>query len=390
MLKRPTRILAALSFAAIALGPLAAHAQFSGTNGQIFFGYEINSTFSIAAANSDGSESHIVVQGTSSDTPVLYNVSADGTKIVYLDETSSGDENLIVANSDGTSPVTVATSLAAANADFTSATFGPSAATVYYAMRDIGTLSPDPGGLYSVAATGGSSTHILAIAGSAGDVNTVLYNSANNKLYYEQTVQGTPNSYLINDVGNTGTGNATLHTFNASTDAINLMDITPDGSTLLISNRDSGGTLFQLFSEDTATGNTITQLTTLSNSNNVEHSSYSPDGTKLIYASENYTGGVNENGAYVVNANGSGTPALFRADAQDPYFSATTTAAPGTYPDPLVLGDTSSNGNGGNSGGSPSLPDAGSLGTSLPVALGLLGLVAAGGIETVRRVRRRV
>jgi len=399
MLRISARLFAMISLIVGTLLPLGASAQWSGTNGQIFFAYQVGNVDSIAAANPDKSESHIVIQGTDTKIEKNFAISPTGSKIAYVEDVSGGGTevySVMVANSDGSSPTLVysAPSNSSAYDSIRSLTFSPDGLTIFFDQANSQTFGDN--GIYSVLVSGGTATKLLADSSSTPwtsfETSGLVASAANSKLYFvKYTFTGSASAYEVDSMNFDGTNIATV--YDAGSTFTTIADVLPDGSKLLLAKADAQFNS-QLFTVDTATGLTVTPFTSLSpNGVAFLNGSFSLDGAKLIYLEvHNATTGTTNIGAQIVSADGSGTPVAFRLDAFTPTWSNTALATAGTYPTPLVLGDTSV---GGGAGGtpapstSPGLPKAGApVSRSLPIALLSLGLLTVGAIEVVGRVRR--
>lgn len=370
----PSKLLRGLGVAIIAiftLAPLAASA--TATNGQIYFLYQTSGPVdSIAAANPDTTESHIVVQGDANNSYFNPVVSPDGSKLVFEDSLSSGDGLLKIANADGTSVSTLYTPPGSDFADGVS--FSPNGSTVYFALLNDATTATN--GIYSVPATGGSATQLIP------DTSTNTYGApvaSSSKLYVLKTTSSGTSE--IDSANLNGSSVAALYAPGGHI-IEELYGISPDGSKLIFGKLD-GSSQVQLNTVDTATGSTVVALTALSNAS-VFDASYSPDGTKIIYDSSQ---GQAPLGGTIINADGTGATA-FRADSEQSFWSSVAIAAPGTFPNPLPVISLSSQG-GGSGSNAPSLPDSGGLTRQLPLALLIGGLTLVAAVEGGRRVLAR-
>jgi hypothetical protein len=373
------RIGMALATASVSLLPFAAHAQYSGTNGQIFFSYSNTAgVIQIAAANPDGTEPHMVVNpgSTSGDVVLLCDVSASGAKILYIQKLSTDPSySLIVANADGTSPTTLFAS--ATNLGVGYAGFSADGTKVYFNEQGSAAASAD---LYSVPVTGGTPTSIVT-AGSNESFGKVFSSLANSKIYFVKYTSGVTPAAEVDSANADGTGVASVYT--GAPAGVFLQDISPDGTKLLVRESVSGKN--ELFTVNASTGLSHTALVNIS-PNQVTTASYSPDGTRLFY-SDDLSGGK------TVAADGTGTPVAFRNDAISAVWSLTAPATVGTYPGGLVLGlnavfPSGGTGTGGGTG-APTLPDAGHNSSKAPIALAIVATLAVIGIEAGRRVRIR-
>lgn len=385
------RLFAITSLIVGTLLPLGASAQWSGTNGQIFFAYSNAGVTSIAAANPDMSQSHIVIQGSSTKFEQDFAISKAGDKIVYVEGYSGADPVLRIAKSDGTVPATIYTPTVAASS-LSKPTFSPDGLTVFFIV-DTHVFGP-ANGIYSVVVATGVATQLTSDVVVTPAVSTIggglVLSDTNSKLYFVKTKSSSPQTSEIDSINFNGSGVATV--YSSPTAFISLSDILPNGTTLTFV-YDMRAPDAQLHSVDTATGLIVKQVTNVTAPDGIQYTSgsYSPDQVSLIYTVQDYSVMAKFVGAAIVKADGSGTPTAFRADARMPNWSTTPLAAAGTYPTPLVLGDTTLQGGAGAnvSSTSPGLPKAGTLPSrSLPLALLSLGLLTVGAIEVVGRVRR--
>jgi hypothetical protein len=311
-------------------------AQSSGTNGQLFFNYSASSSsaYSIAAVNSDGAESHLITGASSdvSDVSFLYDVSSDGSKVLYMRKPDANSNySLIVANANGSSPVTLLTG--ATNLGASYAAFSPDGATVFFEEQG---SSATPG-ILSVAVTGGSPSVVVS-PGANENFGRIITSGANSKMYYQDFIGGSSPSYGIKSAGLDGSGAATVYSGFAVP-----QDTSPDGSKLLMLEKVSNKYVLSTVNASDGSGKTVVVNPS---PNEVLSASYSPDATKVAYINSS-TGGN------IVNADGSGTPSVFRADALGTViWSKVANATTGTYTTPLATGVLASSQGGGTGGGS--------------------------------------
>ena len=378
-----TRVASVVLLSAFSLAPLVASAQYTGTNGQIFFIYTDQATAetTIAASNPDGTEAHIVLPLSATDEPTNVAVSADGTKLAYVRD-GTGAQTIVVANADGSSPVTVAT--VAANQNFGRLSFSADGSKIIYDLTDYTTKAN--GGISSVPVTGGSSTQLIA------DTSTISYSdpvisSTNSKMYI---MKNTSSTQEVDSAHLDGTSIATVYTttFTGTGNAPGsetLLDVSPDG-TKLLANVDISTTETDLVSVSSTDGTGSITLATSANTV-VSNGYYAPDGTKVVYSEfSSATGGTD--GTYTIASSGSGTPALVRKNASAAVWSTKAIATAGTYP--TVLDDSVGAPTPGVSGTAPTtpaatLPAAGRAHQDMPLALLVVSLLGIGAIEVGRR-----
>jgi hypothetical protein len=385
--------------ASLALLPFTANAQYSGTNGQVFFLYTNASVNSIAAMNADGTQSHIIISNTATDIYSYLAASPDGSKILYSDQytaTSGGTavSRLYIASPTNSNPVLLYTSTA--SIELTGATFDGTGSTVAFALRDYSGSSISASGIYTVPATGGTATQIVTVTPSEGDIKGIAFSAANSLLYYGLLQGGsggsnnlTPSS-AFKSAAITGANQTVIKSFSDSNQIFS--DISPDGTKILYTSRDTSS-IDQIFSLSAANGSGITQITHASDTGTIDVASYSPDGTKIVYSSFQFTStGETLNGARVISADGATSFGTLRRDAQFAVLSTVANSAAGTYPTELAGGTTNYSvglgGTGSTTTTSVTLPKTGSpLKQSLPYLLLGLGLAGVATIEVVGRAR---
>ena len=375
MLKRPIRALTALSLATIALAPLAAHATPSGTNNQIVaVCTDSSGNEAICKYNADGTNRTLLVDTTGGANYNIDGISSDGTKVLVGVGTGAPDPELFMLKPQlGT---------------FTDLGVGGT-----------GALSPD--GTKIVASVSNSSTGIesLTLMNSDGTGATVLETAGANETY--RSIVFSPDGtkfayddYLYNSQTTTTTADVYTHTLTAGngtkisgsmTNGAELLDWSPDGLSLLVTdgvNPDSG--TGQKIASLVISSGTATDIITPSVNTIIESAVYSPDGTKLLYDVFNETSSIDA--VTTSNVNGTGAAALNGLTTVN--FAASNDLAWASADMGVTIQAANLVGNTGNS--DPSLPDAGKTTANLPLALGIFGLIAAGSIETARRVRRHI
>ncbi|MEO7618005.1 MAG: hypothetical protein ABIS59_04160 [Candidatus Saccharibacteria bacterium] len=388
------RVGMAIATASVSLLPFAAaHAQFSGTNGQIYFNYiqGANSVVNIAAANLDGTESHIVIPSVASKNLVDFQVSPDGTKLAYVldDFTGSTDVySLHLANADGTSDqIVYSAPTGSPYSTIRSIGFKSDGTTIFFYQ---GNSISATDGIYSVAAVAASTpTELIPDTyGSGTQTNRNNFVVGSSKLFIDKAVfASSVTTNTITSANLDGTGEATLYTPADPTKSFKTQDISPDGLKLAFIAGD-GNNIAQLYTINAADGTGLTALTS-SISDNVRGAYYSPDNAKIVDFSNAPSGtDTIQVGAKIMNADGTGSPTAFRTNAEAPMWSTVAAAAPGTFPS--VLGDAAQGQSAQQGGGTPAaLPDAGHTSSKAPIALAIIATLAVIGIEAGRRVRIR-
>lgn len=397
MFKRSARFSAAIMTASLALLPFTANAQYSGTNGQVFFKYSKSSVDSIAAMNADGTQSHIVLSNTASDIYTYLASSPDGSKILYADQQTAtlggtSVSRLYIASPTNSNQVLLYTS--ASMIELNAATFDGAGSTVAFSLRDYGN-SGAASGIYTVPTSGGAATQIVTVTPSDGDINGLAFSVVNSLLYYglfQGSSGGNTNltpSSAFKSTTITGANQTIIKSFSNSNQVFT--DISPDGTKILYKSVDTSG-IDQIFSLLAANGTGTAQITHTSDTVVIDTATYSPDGTKIIYSSSNSTStGQTLNGSRVISADGTTSIGTLRSDAQFAVWSTVANSVAGTYPTELSAGTSNFIGGGGTGGtvaGVATLPKTGSpLKQSLPYLLLGLGLAGVATIEVVGRAR---
>lgn len=320
----------------LTLGIPLTHAQSSGTNGQLFFGYSASSgsSIDIAAANTDGSQSHLITPGTgvTADVSFVYDTSPDGSKVLYMRKPdASANYSLVVANANGSSPVTLFAS--ATNLGASYAAFSADGSTVFFEEQG----SAATPGILTVPVTGGSPSVLIA-PGANESFGRMVVSAANSKLFFNYTITGGSPSSGIKSADFNGANVTSLY---GTADL--LQDVSSDGAKLLIT--ESVSNVRKLFSINAGDGSGHALVVDAS-PGQVTAAAYSPDATKVFYIDSSTGGNIR-------NANGSGTSTPFRTDAAyTVVWSKVANATSGTYPTPLATGVVPSQSGGGTGGGS--------------------------------------
>ena len=238
------RYLGLILIAGFTLAPLSASAQFSGTNGQIYFTYQDTSTnlTSIGAANPDGTESHVIIAGTSAYNIGDVTVSANDTKIAYTESGVTGppySSAIYIANINGSSPTLVYTAPSGENAGQLS--FSADGTYIYFGLEGNATAADN--GIYTVPTTGGSATQIVADATNVQyEVYPVAVSVANTKIYYESFPSGSSHTYTIYSANYNGSSPTSVYSETGT--YIALDDVLPNGSQLLYASNGTNGQLY--------------------------------------------------------------------------------------------------------------------------------------------------
>ena len=330
------RIGMAIATASVALLPLAANAQFSGTNGQIYFNYKADSAHpdQIAAANSDGTQSHVIMTPASGVTDRIKDVSPDGSKILYQEIVTGGTNtftySLKIANADGSGATTVA---APSGAQIYNGRFSAGGTTVYFQEQGNSVTTND--GIYSVPVTGGTPTPLILDSNPSALPYSVNYSPlvSATKMYLavgKQSVSGNALSWEIDSSNLDGTGLIKIYTPANTAILPEIFDVSPDGTKLLIRDNDLGHlNLFSISATDGSGAVDVSKYTTA----DVNSAFFSPDGTKVIYGESN---GNTDLGTHIRNADGSGTETAVWTTSVNATWSSRANAVSGTYTSPLI------------------------------------------------------
>lgn len=357
MSSRLGRSLAAISLTALMIAPAVASAQvYSGTNGKLVY---LNATGDLLSANPDGTfVTTLATAAALGGTPgSLVAVNKAQNKIAYVPASGTG---LVTANIDGTGQQTASSTSGDINP-----VWSPDGTKLYFqtAANDIDSVNPDGTGRTTVLTHTGSVTYSDPSVSPDG---TKLAVSSFDTGTSRQDILVSPSTGgATTNITNTGAGVGATQP-----------DWSPDGSTIVYTNLEQ--TVSSRISTVPATGGSSTTVVAVGSGNSGDPyyfwPHYSPSGTQIAF--QVATIGAGGGGGYgtfplhLINPNGTGE---------------TTVSALGnigfSYWSGIVLGAAAA--------ATPGLPNAGQLAVSLPVALGVIGLLAAAGIETARRVRRR-
>jgi Tol biopolymer transport system component len=271
----------AISLAGVSPQPHAVGA--TANNGRIVYssGDITSSNWSIFTANSDGSDIQEVVSDTTQNNQPSY--SPDGTKIAYVSQPfASGDDQVMVANSDGTNQIDVS------NADGfynESPVWSPDGTKIAFS-RQIDDFSA-PTVIYTINADGSNPT---AVTDGTNGSNMPSWNNT-----------GTSLSYLcggqICTINTDGSHKVQLT--NISDEFIS-DSYSPDGTQIAYVTFATG--YVQTLGIMNADGSNQHAITSQNPYN--ENVSWSPDGTKLIY--DNYDMTQNVERVYYINLDGTG------------------------------------------------------------------------------------
>ncbi|MBW4061738.1 hypothetical protein HJC99_04185 [Candidatus Saccharibacteria bacterium] len=367
MLRRLSATVTVTAVTLLTLAPAGiAHAQFpSATNGSYVYVNTTATNPEIDIVHSDGTSSQVLNAGASG---IVYNgVDLDSTftKLVYeiYDASTPSLSGVYTENVDGTS-----------NTKVSSDNYNQGSAK----------WSADGTKLYVITANG------LDLMNADGTNRSTIYTNTTTAEIHSVEVNpnGTTLAFSTFDTtGNTGsistmtvTGGSITNVFTSAFGVdVDTNDWSPDGTTILFGDITSassdGGHEYSVLANGT------NKTTLLTNAAGPVAAGYSPDGTELIVI-QGPAGGPYT--LFTANADGTNLVAspVTNEAINGLDWAGTVLGAATTVPAPVAAASTTPS-------TTPGLPNAGKLRTSLPIALGLLGLVAAASIESARRLRRQ-
>ncbi len=303
--------------------PLSSQASFPGTNGRIFYDeYTLDqSNTNIKSMKSDGTDAQTIVQGQNGlliDSPQL---SPDGKKLLYR----KGNDSLVVANGDGSSPTTIFT-IGVGGDGVSIGSWSPDSSKIAFNQSYNG--QPTQSGIFVVNADGTGLIHVLA------NTSSLVYSNASwspdgNLLAVSGTEFITPTLGGLFTVAPSVSATPTQIIANTGSIQNYRPDWKPDGSKIAFL-RDTGTDATSgIFTAD-PNGSNVSQV--LSNTNAPGGASkfalarWSPDGNKMVSKLFAISPGAM---GFTMDSNGSNIATI--GAVEDPFWAVPVTyiAAPG-------------------------------------------------------------
>lgn len=285
------------------LAPTTSQASFPcQENGLIFVSTSLSDRSTIRSMQTDGSGAVTLVNPPAGQYAFSPELSPNGQKLLYFQVDSGGNGAIYVANSDGTSPISVYTISSSISIDDVS--WSPDSSRIVFDQTTVSV--PSSSGIYVVSVDGSGLIHVVANT-SAMNYGSPSWSPDGTKLVIDANDSVTPNNGGIMTVNVAASQTPTTILSTSTPIYYYRPDWKPDGDTIALIKFDNNTGVYTIITVDSTGGSptNVIDNNSITPGRTIIDLDWSPDGTKLIFVHRPGIMGASD-GVATVNLDGSG------------------------------------------------------------------------------------